>query len=84
MGGVDPNRPRTRSTSCGIPSWNVPKLIFGEGEKEKVSPKIVSPNKEAVFFLINIFFSKWNMQKVSPNWDGSKSVTKSIARSSDR
>ena len=50
MGGCDPDEPRTRGTSCVIPSWNVPKLIFGEGEKEKVSPKIVSPNKEAVFF----------------------------------
>jgi hypothetical protein len=46
------------------------------GDDAKVSPKKVSPNKEAVFFLINIFFSKWNTQKVSPNWDGSKSVTK--------
>ena len=63
---------------------NVPKLIFGEGETEKVSPKIVSPNKEAVFFLSLFFFWKWNTHKVSPNWDGSKSVTKSIARSIDR
>jgi hypothetical protein len=31
-------------------------LIFGEGEKEKVSPKIVSPNKEAVFFFDRYFF----------------------------
>ncbi len=56
MGGCDPDGPRTRNTSCAISSWNVPKLIFGEGETEKVSPKIVSPNKEAVFFLIDIFF----------------------------
>jgi hypothetical protein len=48
--------PETRGTSCAIPSWNVPKLIFGEGETEKVSPKIVSPNKEAVFFLSLFFF----------------------------
>ena len=40
MGGCDPDEPRTRGTSCAIPSWNVPKLIFGEGEKEKVSPKV--------------------------------------------
>jgi hypothetical protein len=56
MGGFDPDGPQTRGTSCAIPSWNVPKSIFGEREMEKVSPKIVSPNKEAVFFLINIFF----------------------------
>jgi hypothetical protein len=45
--------PETRGTSCAIPSWNVPKSIFGEGEMEKVSPKVsldqsidekVSPN----------------------------------------
>ncbi len=58
MGGVDPDRPRTQSKSCAIPSWNVPKLIFGEGEKEKVSPKIVSPNMEAVFFLSLFFFGE--------------------------
>ncbi len=52
MGGCDPDEPRTQSTSCVIPSWNVPKSIFGEGETEKVSPKIVSPNKEAVFFIV--------------------------------
>ena len=40
MGGCDHDEPRTRGTSCAIPSWNVPKLIFGEGEKEKVSPKV--------------------------------------------
>ncbi len=33
------------------------KSIFGEGEMEKVSPKIVSPNKEAVFFY-RYFFLK--------------------------
>jgi hypothetical protein len=49
-GGCDPDGPRTRDTSCAIPSWNVPKSIFGKGKTGKVSPKIVSPNKEAVFF----------------------------------
>ena len=58
--------------------------FFEAGVDAKVSPKKVSPNKEAVFFLINIFFSKWNTQKVSPNWDGSKSVIKSIALSINR
>ncbi len=53
MGGCDPDEPRTRGTSCAIPSWNVPKLIFEEGETEKVSPKIVSP--------------KVSPKKVSPN-----------------
>ena len=76
MGGFDPDGPRTRGTSCAIPSWNVPKLIFGEGEKEKVSPKIVSPNKEAGFFLSLFFFGNGIRikchqigmdQKVSPN-----------------
>ena len=76
MGGCDPDGPRTRNTSCAISSWNVPKLIFGEGETEKVSPKIVSPNKEAVFFIV-IFFLEMEYgikchqigmdQKVSPN-----------------
>ena len=32
--------PETRGTSCAIPSWNVPKSIFGGGETEKVSPKV--------------------------------------------
>jgi hypothetical protein len=76
MGGFDPDGPQTRGTSCAIPSWNVPKSIFGEREMEKVSPKIVSPNKEAVFFLIDIFFENGIRikchqigmdQKVSPN-----------------
>ena len=39
MGGCDPDRPRTQSTSCAIPSWNVPKSIFLGGEMERVSPK---------------------------------------------
>jgi hypothetical protein len=53
IGGCDPDEPRTQGTSCAIPGMNVPKLIFGEGETEKVSPKVsldqaidekVSPN----------------------------------------
>ena len=56
MGGCDPDEPRTRGTSCVIPSWNVLKSILEAGDDAKVSLKKVSPNKEAVFFLINIFF----------------------------
>jgi hypothetical protein len=37
-GGCDPDGPRTRGTSCAIPSWNVPKSIFGNGKTERVSP----------------------------------------------
>jgi hypothetical protein len=35
MGGCDPDRPRTQSTSCAIPSWNVPKSIFGNRSRRK-------------------------------------------------
>ncbi len=48
MGGCDPDEPRTRGTSCAIPSWNVPKLIFEEGETEKVSPKMNKIRKKSI------------------------------------
>ena len=34
--------PETRGTSCAIPTWNVPKSIFGGGETEKVSPNVIA------------------------------------------
>ena len=35
MGGCDPDEPRTRGTSCAIPSWNVPKSIFRSRSRRK-------------------------------------------------
>ncbi len=40
-GGGAEGDPETRGTSCAIPSWNVPKSIFGGNETEKVSPKVL-------------------------------------------
>jgi hypothetical protein len=44
-GGGRGGDPETRGTSCAIPSWNVPKSIFGGGETEKVSPNVIARSK---------------------------------------
>ena len=75
---------RNRFFEAGVDAKVSPKVLLDQAIDEKVSPKVsldqaidekVSPNKEAVFFYRYFFLWKWNTHKVSPNWDGSKSVT---------
>ncbi len=71
--------PETRGTSCAIPSWNVPKLIFGEVKRKKCHQKYCSIKRSMKKCHQKYRSIKRSLKKCHQKYHSIESVTKNYA-----